>query len=70
MGEAKRRKETGAEPRTVRLPALTHDEVHVLHHLMHHRLDELAALPEDQQSDALRGELEALRSLHHKIFAH
>ena len=70
MGEAKRRKEIGAEPRTVRLPALTHDEMHVLHHLMHHRLDELAALPQDQQNEARLGELQALRSLHHKIFAH
>lgn len=66
MGESKRRKEMGLEPRTVRLPALTADEVRVLHDLMHHRLHELAHATDE----AGRQELEALRALHHKIFAH
>lgn len=70
MGEAKRRQQQGLAPRTVRLPALTQEEVHLLHHLMHHRLHELSHVPADQQDDDVRGELKALRALHHKIFAH
>ena len=70
MGDAKRRREAGMAPQTVRLPALTHDEFHVLHHLMHLRLHQLRDTPADQMTDELRAEQQALMALHHKIFQH
>ena len=70
MGEAKRRKDAGMAPQTVRLPALTHDEFHVLHHLMHLRLHQLHDTPADQLTDDLRAEQQALMALHQKIFQH
>lgn len=70
MGEAKRRREAGLPPRTVQLPALTLPEAHALHHLLHHRVDELKATPPEQLDDARREELQALQALHQKLFAH
>jgi hypothetical protein len=69
MGEAKRRRELGLPAQTVRLPALTMDEVRLIHDLMHQRLDELAAESE-QADEAGKARYEALRELHHKLFAH
>lgn len=66
MGEAKKRRELGLPAQTVRFPALTKDEVGLIHDLMHHRLHELAAASDDES----RAQLEALRELHHKLFAH
>lgn len=45
------------QPRTVRLPALTQEEPHTLHHLMHHRLDERQVARDEAPS----AELQALR---------
>jgi hypothetical protein len=69
MGEAKRRKEMGLPTQTVRFPALTMDEVRLIHDMMHHRLHELAAEAE-QADEAGKQRYEALRELHHKLFAH
>lgn len=71
MGEAKRRKDLGLPARTVRFPALTVDEVRLIHDLFHHRLDELGALHRSGQMDeALHESFHALQQLHHKLFAH
>lgn len=70
MGDAKRRKEMGMPAQTVRLPALTHDEFHTLHHLMHRRLHELHDTPEGEMDEATKAEQQALVALHHKIFPH
>lgn len=70
MGEGKRRREQGLPPQTVRLPALTPDEVRLIHDLMHHRLDELGATPHDQLDETSHAQLHALQQLHHKLFAH
>jgi hypothetical protein len=70
MGEGKRRQALGLETQTVRLPALTRDEVRLIHDLMHHRLHELQAVPPEQADERQQALLSALRALHHKLFAH
>lgn len=68
MGEGKRRQEAGMPPQTVRLPALSKEEVQIIHEMMHHRMHELA---EKSQSDPnAQKYLEAVRTLHRKLFAH
>ncbi len=66
MGEAKRRRELGLPPQTVRFPALTMDEVRLIHDLMHHRLHELSHASGDDEKKLLHD----LTELHHKLFAH
>jgi hypothetical protein len=69
MGDAKRRREAGTMTATVRLPPLSMDELQLIHDMMHRRLHELHGAGEGPD-EAAKGEFEALRALHHKIFAH
>ncbi|HEU0013111.1 MAG TPA: hypothetical protein VFQ45_05480 [Longimicrobium sp.] len=66
MGEAKNRQAQGLQPRTVKLPAITHEEFKALHDLMHRAIDEMRAAGDEARA----GELRALESLHHKVFRH
>lgn len=69
MGDAKRRREAGTMTPTVRLPPLSMDELQLIHDMMHGRLHALHHAMEGGD-EAAKAELEALRALHHKLFAH
>ena len=73
MGDAKRRRDAGTMTQTVRFPPLSLEEVGLVHDMMHRRLHELhhaLEAPEAEGAHAARAEFDALRALHHKLFAH
>lgn len=70
MGDAKRRREAGTMTQTVRLPPLAMDELQLIHDMMHRRLHELHHATGEGADEAAQAEFEALRALHHKLFAH
>ena len=76
MGEAKRRRELGLPGQTIRLPALTQQEVQLIHNLMHRRLHELGHHHHGEgeggegMDEASHQEFHALQELHSKLFQH